>query len=477
MQRSGETLSIDRATIERMTIASYTQEDEFGAALDLQLSASQPIRSVEHLKGRDRELDGIRKSLYAAGRHVFIYGDRGVGKSSLGQTAAVQYQGSGDSPVFVSGSPDDTFNTVIANVIVQALHRSRTQTKKSSISAGLQFAGLTLGGDVETSSVDIATTIRSIGDAVAVLEQVAQTRDGNMAVVIDEFDAIQSPAERNKFAALLKQMGDRSVTMKFIFTGIGKSLDDLLGAHQSAYRQLETVELPRLPWEARRAIVQSAADAFNLELDDNVNWRIAMISDGYPYYIHLITEKILWAAFATHEQVTKIGPALLMRGLTDATVSTSAELRRPYEKAVTHHPDLEDLVWATADRDDLIRAGNDIYESYQAIIGKRGDGRETVERSRVTAQLRRLREPSHGALLLAEEGRKGWYSYREKMLRGYVRMQAQLNGVELAGEKPTPKQVMHVSNARSGYQGSTLPRGVRAGHPISRLDGKDSDSD
>jgi hypothetical protein len=126
-------------------------QDEFGAALDLQLSASQPIRSVEHLRGRDRELDGIRKSLYAAGRHVFIYGDRGVGKSSLGQTAAVQYQGSGDSPVFVSGSPDDTFNTVIANVIVQALHRSRTQTKKSTISAGFQFAGLTLGGDVETS--------------------------------------------------------------------------------------------------------------------------------------------------------------------------------------------------------------------------------------------------------------------------------------------------------------------------------------
>ena len=45
-------------------------------------------------------------------------------------------------------------------------------------------------------------------------------------------------------------MGDRSVDVKFIFTGIGKSLDELFGADQSSFRQFEQVELPRLGCDA-----------------------------------------------------------------------------------------------------------------------------------------------------------------------------------------------------------------------------------
>ncbi|MDA8119974.1 MAG: hypothetical protein M0Z85_08010 [Gammaproteobacteria bacterium] len=53
------------------------------------------------------------------------------------------------------------------------------------------------------------------------------------------------------------------------------------------------------------------------------------------------------------------------------------------------------------------------------------------------------------------------------MLRGYVRMQAQANGVELTGERPTPKQSMHIGNARNGYHGASIPSGVRQSQKIS----------
>lgn len=449
-----------------MAIPGYT-EDEFGKRVGIVLSASRPIHSIEHLKGRDKELDTIKKSLYAPGRHVFIYGDRGVGKSSLGQTAAFQYQSSDSSPIFVSGSPDDTFTTVIANIVSQAIRRPRTENVKATKSLALEIGGVKVGVGSETTGIDIAATIRSTGDAVALLEQIAEKRGGNTAAVIDEFDAIADAAERNKFAALLKQMGDRSVNLKFIFTGIGKSLDELLGAHQSSYRQLEAVELPRLGWEPRREIVQEAANAFGLELDNNVNWRIAMVSDGYPYYIHLITEKILWAAFSAEETVSRIDPALFAQGLADAILSTSAELKRPYEKAVVHHPELEDMVWATADHEDLIRSLSDIFVSYGVVVGKRGDGRQPIDRAKFSTQIRKLKGTTYGAVLAQEEGRPGWYSYREKMLRGYVRMQAEANGVELSGERPSPKQATHVGNARSGYRGPSIPQGVRTDKNIS----------
>jgi archaellum biogenesis ATPase FlaH len=453
-----------------MAIEGYN-EDDVGNKLGEVLSASRPIHSIEYLKGRDKELDTIKKSLYAPGRHVFIFGDRGVGKSSLGQTAAYQYQSADASPIFVSGSPNDTFNTVIANIVSQAIRRPRTENIKSSKTLAVEVGGIKISEGQDRSGIDIAAAIRSVGDAVEILKQIATQHSEKPVVVIDEFDAILDPVERNMFAALLKQMGDQSVNLKFIFTGIGKSLDELLGAHQSAYRQLETVELPRLGWEARREIVKDAVQAFGLELNDDVNWRVAMISDGFPYYIHLITEKVLWAAFSAEETVTAISWDLFNHGLADAIFSTTAELKRPYEKAVLQHePEFEDIVWATADHDDSQRSLKAMYVSYQIIVGKRGDGREAIDQPRFSAQIRKLKSAGYGAVLLQEEGRPGWYTYREKMLRGYVRMQAQANGIELTGERPTPKQAMHIGNARSGYHGSSIPAGVRQKQNVSEWD-------
>ena len=52
----------------------------FGLRLNEIVSPSRPILSIEHLVGRDRELDRIEKALLAPGRNVFIFGERGVGK-------------------------------------------------------------------------------------------------------------------------------------------------------------------------------------------------------------------------------------------------------------------------------------------------------------------------------------------------------------------------------------------------------------
>lgn len=455
-----------------MAIEGYSEE-EFGTKLGVMLSASRPIHKIEQLKGRDKELDTIKKSLYAPGRHVFIFGDRGVGKSSLGQTAAIQYQTPGLSPIFVSGSPNDTFNTIIANIVSQSLGRVRTDNVKVLDTQTVELRGMKFIEGQESSGIDIAASIRSIGDAVELLSQIAGKSAEKRAVVIDEFDTISDPNERNKFASLLKQLGDRSVNLKFIFTGIGKSLDDLLGAHQSAYRQLETVELPRLGWDARKEIVRSAVESFGIGLDDDVNWRIAMVSDGFPYYIHLLTEKILWAAYSAEGAVVGVGWELFQQGLTDAILSTTAELKRPYEKAVLHRePEFEDIVWATADHDDLFRSISDMFDSYKVIVSRRRDGRYPIDRMRFANQVRKLKSESYGPVLQQEEGRPGWYSYREKMLRGFARMQAQASGIELTGERTAPRQLMHMGNARNGYHGASLPGGVRSGQKISEWDKK-----
>ena len=56
-------------------LSSWADRDSFGKELNKVLSPARPIQSVEHLRGRKKELLRIEKALFAHGRHIFIYGD------------------------------------------------------------------------------------------------------------------------------------------------------------------------------------------------------------------------------------------------------------------------------------------------------------------------------------------------------------------------------------------------------------------
>lgn len=167
-----------------MTIRSYTK-DEFGKRLAAVVNAATPIRSIEHLKGRDQQLEEIERALYAQGRHIFIFGERGVGKSSLAATAAYQYQTADAEPIFVSGSLDETFQSIIVNIAVQALNRSKTDATKTLESTSFNFRGLNFGKGSEISAINLGEQIKSIGDAAELLKQVAPRHSKKPAVVLD----------------------------------------------------------------------------------------------------------------------------------------------------------------------------------------------------------------------------------------------------------------------------------------------------
>lgn len=404
--------------------------------------------------------------MFADGRHIFIYGDRGVGKSSLAATAAIQYQSADASYIDVGCSPNSTLASVVANIAYQAAKVSRINSVTKSVSAGIQTRYFNVTGGVSEVTKNLHDEIHSVTDAVEVLREVSQIHSEKPIIVLDEFDRIQSADERNQFADLLKQLGDKRVPIKLIITGVGASLDALLGAHQSAIRQLETLELPRLGWEGRMEIVQYVARAFGLTMHRDYLIRIAAVSDGFPYYVHLIAEKLMWQMFDDPQVVLEATKAHYQAAIRDAIHSVAAELKRPYEMAIKQRSgDYEEVLWSTADSDFLHRYPVDMYSSYRYIMSKLPD-RTELDQSKYTARLRNLKKESCGAILNPDPIVKGLYAYREKMLRGYVRMQAEANGVELIGEeaKPTDKQQMHVpARASSGYRQSTIPKGVHTG--------------
>lgn len=445
-----------------MAIAGFDKH-QFGTRLNEVLFASQPIQSVEHLFGRQQELDRIEKALFAAGRHIFVHGDRGVGKSSLAATAANQYQSAESAYIDVGCSPDATLKSIVANIAYRAIHASRLRKTKFNASMSVELRFLKAALTRETTQANLHDEIVSLADAVDVLREAAGLHSERPIAVLDEFDRISDTNERAAFADLIKQMGDKKVPLKLIFTGVGKSLDQLLGAHQSAIRQLEGIELPKLSWDARWDIVLAATSTFGISIDKEIYIRIAAVCDGYPYYAHFITEKMLWCAFGDPNVVSDIKWEHYHAGLRDAIESISAELKRPYQEAVNKRSgEYEEVLWATADSEYLERFMKQMYSSYEYIMNQRRSSL-ALNYEKFCARIRKLRDASYGAILINDPSNPGLYTYREKMLRGYVRMQAEAHGIELAGEKidQTVRQTMRVpSSASRGYYTSKPPPGI-----------------
>lgn len=442
-------------------IADFTDRHSFALALKRLVSPSRPIQTIERLFGRERELDRIEKALYADGRHVFIYGDRGVGKSSVAAAAANQWQSADATYIDVSCSRDSTLKTVVANIVQQAIDakRLRNEVRRSEVIADLKF--LKSSSAVEHHAVDLQARLQTLPDAVEMLREATAIHSEQPVVVIDEFNLL-SESERPIFADLLKLLGDKKVNIKLIFTGIGASLDRLIGANESAIRQLEPVELPRLGYQARLDLCESVADKLGVSADRDYWFRIASISDGYPYYVHLLIERLMWQVYES-EGPASVSGYLFDEAIKDAIESISPELKGPYEMAVKQRsPDFEPILWSSADGDILSRFLREMYSSYKRIVEQMPD-MQPLNYDAYASRVRALASTKAGSVLMRDI-KPGLYTYTLKMLRGYVRLQAEAHQIDLPGVTSyvADRQFIRApARADTGYHGPTIPKGVR----------------
>ena len=283
-------------------------EDRFGQIMKGVLSPSQAIQTPELLKGRDKKLDDIRRSLYQEGRQIFIHGYRGVGKTSLAQTAAIQYQSSEAQPILLGCTENGTFYQTIRDLYAAAFPSDPSISKKveqGGAKAGVGGVSAERKQSIEKSKI---AELSSVNEAVALTEYVATHHSKKPAVILDEFDLIKSPAEQALFASFVKQLADKRLNIRFFFCGIADSVEEFFGAHELTYRYFHTVKLDRLEFSPRIEIIDTAAKALDIVIDDYTTQRIARISDGFPHFIHLVGEKLFWIVYNDLGSHMKVSP-------------------------------------------------------------------------------------------------------------------------------------------------------------------------
>jgi hypothetical protein len=431
-----------------MALPHLTQTD-FEAVLNEHVRPSRAVESIEHLFDRERQLNRIEEAMSSPGRHVFVYGDRGAGKTSLARTAAFKHHPSAGEPIYSACGKQTPFVAIVRDIVTQLDDRSVLRDVDVKLSATVKLGRIEGTGTRSESRREVDGL--DLNAAAAAIREAAQRRPGRSVIVIDEFENLPGTEDRHLFAELIKQLSDRGVPVSLIFCGIGESLDDLLQGHNSAHRYIEEVKLPSPPlsYSGRWAIIDSACQALGMTINADSRLRIAQVSDGFPHYVHLVAQKLFWRAFRQPGIVTELSPEDYIEAVREALESVESRLRNAYDLATKKDQDsYQEVLWAVADHFELERNNRRVYaQSYLRIM--RELRQPPLSFDDFQARLGNLRSARHGSILTNE--RRGWIRFSENLLRGYVRLVAESRGVRLALEHepgPEPKNLTAAARVR-----------------------------
>jgi Cdc6-like AAA superfamily ATPase len=328
------------------------------------------------------------------GQHAIVFGERGVGKTSLANVFSSFLSQPADAILATRVNCDsmDSFDTVWRKALDQ--FRLTTVTpgfddrKRSFRSADL------LGEPVRPDSVR------------RVLEIVSQS--SLPILIIDEFDRL-SEASRRAFADTIKTLSDYAVRATVVIVGVADTVDELIHEHQSIERALVQIRMPRMSPQEVEEIVATGLTRLEMEIEPAALRRISGLSQGLPHYTHLLC---LHASRAALEADTlTITEAIVDEAITRAIEGAQHSIRAAWREAVrSARKDgaFEDvlLACALAEADELgFFSAQDVRAPLKAITGR------PAEAASFTRQLNELCDASRGGIL-QRVGQERRYRYR-----------------------------------------------------------------
>src|SRR5918999_647745 len=255
-----------------------------------------PIDRRSLFSGRSDQISEVFSVVSQPGQHAVVYGERGVGKTSLATVAAEMLRSANYLTARATCDASDDF----ASVWRKALSEIEFRTKRPAVGFSDQVREIThraskgLGEDHDVTPDRVR----------AVLERVGQQRE--VAVFIDEFDRLRDPERRILFADTIKALSDRLVKATIILIGVADSVGELIREHRSIERALVQIHMPRMSREELADIVRRGLDAARMTIRSDAERRITAVPQGLPHYAQLLGQLAAQAALAERRSEVRV---------------------------------------------------------------------------------------------------------------------------------------------------------------------------
>ena len=225
----------------------------------------QPINEADLFAGRSEQIQQLQDTASEPGKHGLVYGERGVGKTSI---ANIFYRDLNTElrPVLAVRVNCDTFDDF------PSLWRKVFRRIKYDMNGSEEWADQRYTNGISLDDVQIELS----------------HFNGNLRpiIILDEFDRITNDDCKVLITDLIKALSDYSANCTVIIVGVAKSVTELLRGHESIARALRQVPMPRMSQDEMSQIVLTRLRRTRMRIDDSALWRITFFSSGLPFYTH-----------------------------------------------------------------------------------------------------------------------------------------------------------------------------------------------
>lgn len=232
---------------------------------------STPVTVAELFAGRLGQILRIVDTISEVGRHAVVYGERGVGKTSLMQVV----------PYLV---PDKIRKVRFCRV--QAFPNSTFHSLFNAIFKKITFPANLGDGEEEFSAADTVRGTIAPDDVVTEFSQF--TQNDIPIVVLDEFNEITDPETPMLVANTIKALSDAGTNVTIIVVGVADNVTQLIENHESIQRCTEQIPMPRMTAEELFEVLDKRLKQLGYTITGDAKWKIINLAKGLPAYVHAL---------------------------------------------------------------------------------------------------------------------------------------------------------------------------------------------
>jgi Cdc6-like AAA superfamily ATPase len=245
-------------------------------------SPAAPIDQEALFAGRSIQRTQLLEAIGMRGRHAVVYGERGVGKTSLMNMVSPWLESFGKAVIAprVNCDGTDTFGLAWRKMF------SEVQVSRQAKRTGIHPHADEPEETISTLADELTKKAVTPDDIRRLLMPLGQRLI--MVLIFDEFDRIADPSIRRMFADTIKALSDHAVQVTVVLVGVADTIDALIEEHRSIERALAQIQIRRMESEEIGQIITNGLGKLGMTIDPDVLNVLVHLSQGLPHYTHLM---------------------------------------------------------------------------------------------------------------------------------------------------------------------------------------------
>lgn len=340
------------------------ERDDLALVASMVFKPHSPVSENEHFSGRREELRKVIDAINQDGQHAVIFGERGVGKTSLANILASRLHNTGGTLIspHVSCSSGESFSSIWRQVFSEIEITKRVKRVGFTEEATEEIRSLLDEMPDDIGPGDVRSALRLLATGVV------------LVIVIDEFDRVSSQKTKAQFADTIKMLSDYTVNTTIVLVGVADTVTDLISGHASVARALVEVPVPRMSGVELQLILKNGLTRLGMNITGDAVDHASFLCRGFPHFAHLLG---LHASRRAIDAGTRLVTLQHIEAAIEIAVNNAHQsVRSAYQKAVAsphkkslHQQVLLACALAPSDSMGFFTAG-DIRAQFRKITGK-----------------------------------------------------------------------------------------------------------